>query len=190
MITYRNPIWNKTIQFLEALRDWNYFTDNFNGKFSKRIASILDQALSNCYISGTSWKLITDTFQYVNEKDVSSHMMEVFDQAGRLNLKCRTTKNGKEIFEAAELSLRERKVKEAFDAELEKAQQELEKKIQAHEEYESEKARTKKEKEEAEKKLKELKKKIEQAQKADSIEEIFNKTTEDVETPEEVLVGN
>lgn len=186
MITYRNPIWNKTIQFLEALRDWDYFKDNFNGKFSKRIADILDKALSNCYISGTSWKLIMDTFKYVSEKDVSGHMMEVFDQASRLNVNCRTTKAGKEIFEAAELSLRERKVKEAFDAELEKAQLELEEKIQAHKEYESEKERTKKEKEEAEKNLKELKKKIEQAQKADSIEEIFNETTE-ASTPKEVV---
>lgn len=161
MITYRNELWNIIIKLLKEMKDYKYFREIENGRFANRISLIYERATRRLSISSTDWKLMIDTMlTYINEKDITDEMREVFDEAEILDMKSMTSSDGARVYKLALASLIDRKKKADINKKLEEAERIYEEKRLEHEKFMIDQEKTLLEAEEARNKLKELKKEL------------------------------
>ena len=119
MLTYRSELWNTLIGFLRELKDYSKFDGLDNGKIKNRMTLIYNRAIERMRLDKTDFDLLSDTFKYLNEKDVTSEMTEAMNECGALGYKCFTTADGekiiKECIDTVNQRNRERELKEKLD---------------------------------------------------------------------------
>jgi hypothetical protein len=125
MITFRNPLWDTMIDFLDKLKDYPNFEIMDGGRYKKRVEQIYNRALERMRLDKSDMDLLSKTFLFLNEKDITSEFTEYMDENVKLGYKCLTTRDGEKIIREAEAVVVKRKQDNEFKKEFEKVEKEF-----------------------------------------------------------------
>lgn len=122
MVTFRSPIWDSLLEFLDRLKDYPSFETMNDGKYKKRIQFIIDRALERMRLDKTDFDLISQTFVFLNERDLPSDFVEYMNENKNLGYKCATTRDGEKIIRECEAIVKQRRADEELKARRAEAQ--------------------------------------------------------------------
>lgn len=109
MVTFRSPIWNSLIKFIESLIEFPGFAKYDDGRMTKRMQYLYDRALVRMRFEKSDFDLLTKSFLYLNEKDIDNDFAEYMNENEKLGYKCLTTEDGERIITEAEAEVKQRK---------------------------------------------------------------------------------
>ena len=136
MVTFRSPVWNPLIEFLDRLKDYPSFETMNDGKYKKRIQYVLNRALDRMRLDKTDFDLVSETFILLNERDIPQDLIDAMNEnVNSLHYKCVTTADGEKIVKEASVIVGKRKRDETARAEADAAQAEFDKAEAARNEY-------------------------------------------------------
>ena len=108
LITYRNPLWNSLIAFIDDLRNSKNLQVMESGKYSNSISQIYDKAVLKCRIDANDLSIISRALNFLGERDISPELVEYMNENTSLGYRCVTTDDGEKIVREAEVIVKER----------------------------------------------------------------------------------
>ena len=112
IITFRNPLWDALIEFVDQLKNYEGFETMDNGRLKNRLTGIYDRAVERMRIDKSDMDLLAKTFIYLNEKAVDSDLIEYMNENKELGYQCTTTREGEKIIKECESIVKQRKYEE------------------------------------------------------------------------------
>jgi hypothetical protein len=109
MITFRNPLWDTFIEFIDKLRLYPSFETMDNGRYKNRLDMIWNRATDRMRLDKSDLDLISKTFIFLSEKNIDNDLIEYMNECSVLGYKCRTSAEGEKIIREAEAEVKQRK---------------------------------------------------------------------------------
>ena len=135
MVTFKSPIWNPLIEFIDKLRDFPSFEAMNEGKYKKRLDYIYNRAMDRMRLDKTDFDLLSQTFIFLNEKDITAEEIEYMNENVNLGYKCVTTADGRKIIKEAEVVVKKRKEENEFKEKYEEKRRAFEEAEARREKY-------------------------------------------------------
>lgn len=108
MITFKSPIWDALIEFIDKLRQYPAFEVMEAGRYKNRVEQIYNRAVDRMRLDKTDLDLISSTFVLLGDKNVGSDIVEYMNECSRLGYKCVTSADGEKIIREAEAVVKQR----------------------------------------------------------------------------------
>lgn len=123
--TFRNPLWDSFLKFLDDFRKYPMFEDLDEGKHKNSLDQVYEKAINKMRLDNTDFTTIALKFVYLGEHDVSGDFIEYMNECENIGRKCYTTKDGEKIIKEAEIIVEKRKQDTEIKSKIAKAQAEL-----------------------------------------------------------------
>lgn len=124
MITFRNPLWDTFIEFIDKLRNYPSFESMNNGRYKNRLDMIWNRATDRMRLDKSDLDLVSKTFIFLSEKDIDGDLVEFMNECQVLGYKCRSSAEGEKIIRECEAEVKQRRhdklLKEMRDEKLKK----------------------------------------------------------------------